>query len=205
MFRYSSCIVAVAPLDVAKEETVPPKPPSVSKDKITAATLDLLRTRGPSAVTIDGVAARSGVARTTIYRWYSDRDDMLAAALLEVGTLTPPREALTGRERLEWVITHAAQVIVNGIGFGGMAALITDTDPKFTAAFRRVLRLHRTALADVIEEGVANGSLRAPAGVETFVDSIVGSLIAEQARTGEIAAGWEDRLLALYAPSTVTS
>ena len=47
---------------------------------ITQATLDLLRERGPSAVHVDAVAARSGVARTTIYRRYSDREALIRAA-----------------------------------------------------------------------------------------------------------------------------
>ena len=39
-------------------------------ERITAAALDLLRTQGPAAVTVEAVAARSGVAKTTIYRRY---------------------------------------------------------------------------------------------------------------------------------------
>ena len=49
--------------------------------KIAAATLEVLRTRGPRAVTVEAVTAHSGIAKTTIYRRYSDRRDMLAAAL----------------------------------------------------------------------------------------------------------------------------
>ena len=35
-------------------------------ERISAAALDLLRTKGPAAVTVEAVAARSGVAKTTI-------------------------------------------------------------------------------------------------------------------------------------------
>jgi AcrR family transcriptional regulator len=58
-------------------------------DGIADATLALLRTRGPRSVTVEAVAARSGIAKTTIYRRYRDRRDMLSAALSRVTTPEP--------------------------------------------------------------------------------------------------------------------
>lgn len=55
---------------------------------VLAATLSLLRERGYNDLTVEGVAARSGVNKTTIYRWWPSKDALLAAALIEFKVLT---------------------------------------------------------------------------------------------------------------------
>ena len=52
-----------------------------TEERILAAASDLLREQGPEAVNVAAVAARSGIARTTIYRRYRDRLELLQAAL----------------------------------------------------------------------------------------------------------------------------
>lgn len=45
------------------------------------AATDLLVEGGPNAVTIDAIVARSGVAKSTIYRHWPSRDDVLLAVI----------------------------------------------------------------------------------------------------------------------------
>ena len=162
-------------------------------EDLAEAALQLLRAKGPRAVTVEAVAARSGIAKTTIYRRYSDRRAMLAAALSGVTSPEPPPQT-AATERLRWVITHAVEAVEGGIGFGGFAALLTEEDPEFTAVFRQILVDQRTALESVIE-----GSW---AGVDaaTLIDAVVGAYIAERARTGTVAEGWESRLFDMFWP-----
>ena len=49
---------------------------------ILAATRDLLAEGGVRELTVEGVAARSGVAKTTIYRRWRSRDDLALAVLI---------------------------------------------------------------------------------------------------------------------------
>lgn len=42
---------------------------------------DLLVEGGPSTVTVDAIVARSGVAKSTIYRHWDSRDDILVAVI----------------------------------------------------------------------------------------------------------------------------
>ncbi|MGP8301207.1 TetR/AcrR family transcriptional regulator [Streptomyces inhibens] len=46
------------------------------------ATLDLLAAKGYEGLTIEGVAERSGVNKTTIYRWWPSKGALLGAALM---------------------------------------------------------------------------------------------------------------------------
>lgn len=171
-----------------------------SGPKIVRSTLELLRTRGPAGVTIESVAAHSGVARTTIYRRYRNRNEMLGAALLDVAVVEPPDVDLPAEARLRWVVSHAASMVLDGIGFGGMAALLTDSDPEFGVLFRQVLARHRAELREVLDAGKRRGQFAATMEPEMLVDGIVGALVAERARTGGVAGDWEDRVVTAFAP-----
>ena len=50
-----------------------------TREAVLTAATDLLVEGGPSAVTIDAVVARSGVAKSTIYRHWESRDEVLVA------------------------------------------------------------------------------------------------------------------------------
>ena len=75
---------------------------------------------GPRSVTVEGVAAASGVAKTTIYRRYRDRRDVLSTALSRLASPAPAGSA-DGHppDRLRWLIRHAVETIEDGVGLGG--------------------------------------------------------------------------------------
>ncbi|MGO4442216.1 TetR/AcrR family transcriptional regulator [Mycobacterium sp. 2YAF39] len=167
---------------------------------IADATLALLRSKGPRSVTVEAVAARSGIAKTTIYRRYRDRRDMLSAALSRVTTPEPLAADAPAPDRLRWLIRESVKTIDVGIGFGGLASLLTDDDPDFTKLFRRILSRQRTKLESMVDESKADGAFHADVDGATLVDAIVGAYIAERSRTGRIAAGWEERSFDLFWP-----
>jgi len=169
-------------------------------ERIADATLALLRTKGAGAVTVEAVAARSGIAKTTIYRRHRDRRDMLSAALSGIATPEPLAVDAQAPDRLRWLIQEALKAIDDGIGFGGLASLLTDDDPDFTKIFRRILARQRAKLESVIDGARADGSFRADVDGATLIDGIVGAHIAERSRTGRIASGWEQRLFDLFWP-----
>lgn len=166
-------------------------------DRIAEAALHLLRTSGPRSVTIQAVQAQSGIAKTTIYRRYSDRRDVLRAALsrLIAATPAPPRTQAT--ERLRWVVQQAVAAIGEGIGFGGFASLLTEADPEFNTLFRELLVVQRAALVAVIREMQSDSDVRSDLDPDTLIDAIVGAYIAERARTGKPPKDWEARLFAM--------
>lgn len=175
------------------------------EDGIAETTLQLLRSRGPRAVTVEAVTAHSGIAKTTIYRRHHNRREMLAAALAGLATPGPLDPAADAPDRLRWVIAQAIGMIEGGIGIGGLAALCTEDDPEFNTLFRRILAEQRATLAAVIDAGKADGSMRADVDAQTLIDAVVGTYIAESARTGSVAAGWQERLFALFWPTVRAS
>ena len=171
------------------------------EDGMAESTLHLLRTGGPRAVTVEAVAAHSGIAKTTIYRRHANRRDMLASALSRLASPTPPDPKTKAPDRLRWVIDHAVEAIEDGIGLGGLAAMLTDDDAEFTAVFRQILVDQRGKVAAAIDAGKADGSMREDVNTPTLIDAIVGAFIAEHARTGKVADGWRQRLFELFWPA----
>lgn len=75
-----------------------------SRERVLAAALDILRERGPGALTVEEVVQRSGVARMTIYRHWASRDELLRDAFRRlVPEPGPPPHAVDGTalERLQ--------------------------------------------------------------------------------------------------------
>ncbi|GAA2260255.1 TetR/AcrR family transcriptional regulator [Streptomyces atrovirens] len=69
------------------------------KEEIFTAGLELLAEQGYDDFTVEGVAQRSGVNKTTIYRWWPSKSELLRDALLQSGTLAfdlPDTGSLTG-------------------------------------------------------------------------------------------------------------
>ena len=135
-----------------------PRNPVPRDERITAAALELLRAKGPKAVTVEAVAARADVAKTTIYRRYRDRQEMLAAALTSLTQPPPPPDTSAAAPILEWLIDQCHDAIEEGIGVGGVAALLTDEDPAFTK------------LSDRCSSSIVKHSPMPTAGIEKQAD-----------------------------------
>ncbi|GAA2812972.1 TetR/AcrR family transcriptional regulator [Crossiella cryophila] len=100
---------------------------------IFTATLELLAERGYDGLTMEGVAARSGVHKTTIYRWWTDKDALLGAALLnsallelpapDTGTLRGDLLALTGHVLRLLTTEPSASVITAALTAAGRPVL----------------------------------------------------------------------------------
>src|SRR5215467_7186930 len=76
---------------------------------------ELIAQGGVEGLTIEGVAARSGVAKTTIYRRWRDKDELALAILVErTATISPPPDVGDTRKELLTFLKTAKQVIRPG-------------------------------------------------------------------------------------------
>lgn len=148
---------------------------AATDDAIVEAALAMLRELGPGAVNVAAVAARTGIARTTVYRRYRDRAELLAAALARVTLRGEPPRGLTVAEKLRWVVDRTAEVIDDGIGPGGLAAVLTGSDPEFAAVLRRALEDGLRPIRDEMANDVAAGVLAPGTDADTLVQLVVGS------------------------------
>ncbi len=78
---------------------------------MTAAT-DLLVEGGPEALTVDAVVARSGVAKSTIYRHWATRDDLVTAVFEDCAPdLQPPDPSLDAEAALRSLVHQLALTV----------------------------------------------------------------------------------------------
>jgi AcrR family transcriptional regulator len=170
-------------------------------ERIVAATLGLIREQGPEAVNVASVAARSGVARTTIYRRFRDREELLRAALQPVSQAGAPPDAASVEEKFRWVLGRTQEVLAGSIGMGGVAAIVADNDPDFSAALRAVLRTALDPIGEQIADDVARGRLEPHVDADIVLNLVLGSYLAEVVRYAEPRPDWVDRTAKLLATS----
>ena len=170
-----------------------------SHDAIVAATQELLVERGYGALTIEGVAARAGVGKQTIYRWWPSKAALvLEAYLAGSDTVLQPRERGSTlpdvRALLHWLI----DVLAQPIGGRVVAGLVADLqhDPDLAQGFRRdVVPARRSAMLAVLEHGRDRGELRADADLEVAVDALHGAVFYRLLFSGKpLDSEFTDRL-----------
>jgi AcrR family transcriptional regulator len=91
--------------------------PARSRARLLEAATALLRSGGPSAVTVDAVTRGANVARATLYRHFPSGNDLLAAAFSSLIAPAPiPAEEGSLRDRLIAVVLAFGQSIAESPG-----------------------------------------------------------------------------------------
>ena len=86
--------------------------PARSRARLLDAATALLRSGGPSAVTVDAVTRSANVARATLYRHFPSANDLLAASFMSLIPPPPmPPEHGSLRERLTAIVVAWAESI----------------------------------------------------------------------------------------------
>ena len=142
------------------------------------ATRELLAEGGVRALTVERVAARSGVAKTTIYRRWRGKHELALAVLIDMveNVVATPDLGDTRRELITFV--DAAVKILGSTLMGRvMQGLVSDlaTDPGLARAFReRVVAMRVAEVRRVLERGVERGEIRPDVDIELAHELLFG-------------------------------
>lgn len=138
---------------------IPPKPRPVGpsrkiQDAVLRAAADLLNAKGPASVTIEKIAARARVAKTTVYRWWPSKITIFMDLFEQLAT-----------KRL--------------IGFADSGSLEAD----LRHVLRGLLRLFRTTAAGAAVAGMITEAQSNPHSATLFREQFVarGRVLARQA------------------------
>jgi AcrR family transcriptional regulator len=147
-----------------------------SRTAILTAALELTAELGYAGLTIDGIAARSGTGKQTIYRWWPSKADVLLdAAAIKADLFVPlPDEGslaadLRGFLAASFVLGRKKPLADALRALMAQAQLDEDFRGRFWDAF---LRRRRDALGVLLDRAVARGEL--PASAETVADVVFG-------------------------------
>jgi AcrR family transcriptional regulator len=150
------------------------RPRSAEADQaILNATLRMLGTHGIAGTTIEGVAADAGVGKTTIYRRWPTKTDLILAAISDIvprgeppdtGSMAGDMAALADIQRRR----------LSGSGLSGIVPRVLAEsmgDPELHQGYvDRVVTPFRDMLRLFIERGIERGELRPDLEVEPLVD-----------------------------------
>lgn len=174
---------------------------AITDRKITAAVLTLLVREGPARVSIESVAAESGVAKTSIYRRYANTEAMVDDVLersrdsLAPPELDLPQDGAWTQQQWTEALDAAVRALVQDLGTGTAVALLSEPSSEVA----RILRLHlvrpRIAqLRGLLQLQVEAGGLRPDLDLEVVIDFVLGSAYTRLARQGELGADWAQRV-----------
>ncbi len=161
---------------------------ATARKKILAATAALLSKGGFQAVTMEAVAARAGVAKTTLYRWWPNR---AAVALDCVSARMTPivDEARTGNYRRRFQRQLKATIrLLDGKEGQSILALIgaKQTDPPLGRAYsQQIARPRRAHTRRMAQQAIAAGELGPRTDPDLFLDAIYGPLYYRKVVSGE--------------------
>jgi AcrR family transcriptional regulator len=148
-----------------------------SERAILEATRELIAERGVGGLTVEGVAARSGVAKTTIYRRWRDSYELALAILIDMtAEVKAPPDVGDTRKELQTFVRTATRIIkADGIIEGLVSEVATK--PHLSRAYReRIVEVRMAEVQTVIDRGIARGDLRRDTPVRLVHEMLVGPL-----------------------------
>jgi AcrR family transcriptional regulator len=150
-----------------------------SRRVILEAVLEELGTVGYGALTIEAVAARAGVGKSTIYRYWPGKLALVEDAFrtLKAQALIPDTGSL--RDRIIAFLEQLATLVEESTYSACMPALIdaAERDPQVRAFHCEFSAERLSVLVDVLRDAVTNGELPADTAPELLADALVGPIV----------------------------
>lgn len=159
-----------------------------TKNAILSASYELLLEKGFQAVTVEGIAERSGVSKATIYKWWPNKaavvlDGYFAATELQLkipDTGSVKEDLFLQVNNLaEFITSPKGKVITQLIGEGQFDNNVAEEYRKRYFNPRRLISKH------ILERGVERGELRKNLDIELSIDLIFAPLFYRLLITGE--------------------
>ena len=158
-----------------------------SRRVILEATLEELGAVGYGALAIESVAARAGVGKSTIYRHWPGKLELVEDAFRTLKAAVVVPEEGTLRERVISVIEQVACLVEQSTYSTCMPALIeaAERDPQVRDFHNTFSAERRAGLVGMLRDAVATGELPADADPEILADALVGPIVLRRLMLGE--------------------
>jgi len=165
---------------------------------ILKAALDLVLEVGFREVSIEAIAAKASVSKTSIYRRWPNKAAVIMAAF--IGLLVPTSrfpENERAVERLRLQMQTSAKAFRGRVG-ALVRALMAEAqyDAELANAFRETWTLPRRKLVfEMLEEAIRQGGVRADLDIEAAIDAFYAPIYYRlQMGTGPISEAYVDKV-----------
>ena len=159
----------------------PGRPRSADADRaILRATVDLLADEGYAGVTMEGVAAKAGVGKATVYRRWPSKSALVVDAISacrDVGWRPP--DTGSARDDLLAFVRGFGDVLRSSDAGRVMPALVAELarSPELAATFRDgFVQPRRARVLEAVGRGVERGEVRPDVDAELVADAVVALL-----------------------------
>lgn len=149
-----------------------------TREVVLAAVLEELAEVGHAEFTIESVAARSGVGKSTIYRHWDGKTQLVLDAMHSLNTQPAPEPDGPSRERIRGLLHHLAHALTDGPLGPAIPALVEAAERD--GELRRLLDDYSTgrrrALVEAIRHGVEHGHIGVAADPELAAQALSGAI-----------------------------
>jgi len=176
-----------------------------ARQAVLDATAALVAEVGVERTTIDEIAARSGVAKTTIYRHFSSKQVLLVEAVHACTSIPVVTDTGSLRDDLISCFSGTTKASYDG-RLGDMMLSLMDAaqrDPELGRLVRAQTDQRRRFATEVIQRAVSRGDLPDDVDVDLLVTLVAGPLIytklvRRQRVTDELVAAVVDSVLSRF-------
>jgi AcrR family transcriptional regulator len=169
-----------------------------TRQAILRAAYKTLAAEGYRCFTIEGVAARAGAAKTTIYRWWPSKGVLAIESFLPVYNKdTPFPHGASAIQDLKAHMRLQAKAVSGRDGAILMELVAAgQADPALRKLYHdRVVVPRRELGAKMLRRGIEQGEFRKDIDIETALDALYGPFYARiLAGIGPCDEEWVDRL-----------
>jgi AcrR family transcriptional regulator len=145
---------------------------------VLAATAELLFERGFAGVSVDEISRRSGVAKTTIYRHWPTRADLLRDACSTIGTPQDVPDTGNFETDVTALMTDLAQLLRTKQWTSVLPSIIdaAERDPDIANMYSKLQHGYSVPFETVILRAVAKGELPEDTDAAMLIAALTGPL-----------------------------
>ena len=147
--------------------------------RVLETTLEVLGRVGYASLRVEDIATRAGVNKTTIYRRWPSRADLVVAALTTLAG--PPHAAETGHLEpdLHALFMSATTLRSTRTGRAFVSALIAESgDPEVDRVCAKLREMHRAPARRLLEHARRRRQLPRGTDLELLLDVLTGAIYA---------------------------
>ncbi len=152
-----------------------------SRTLILQAALDLLGELGYGGVTIEAVAARAGVGKSTVYRHWAGKLELVEDAIrtLKARIAVPPTGSV--RERLTDFVRQIAENMAGSAWSACLPAIIdaAEREPEVLEILRRIASERRRTMLELLAEGRVTGEIP-DVDLDLLAECLVGPIVVRR-------------------------
>jgi AcrR family transcriptional regulator len=168
-------------------------------DRILLAAFEQLVRVGYGGLSMEAVAAEAGVAKTTVYRRYPTKRDLVVAALREEVPFPPMPADLPTHEALARLVRQAITVLIDSGAARILGSLLVEDqrEPGLLDVFRqRILGPRRAIIVAMLQRGIERGEVRPDMDPLVVTEMIAGAVFGHHVILGLTASDeWVESLV----------